>query len=107
MINTKYGQLPDEVLIAFVDGMIPMVWKLIPLKEDGIKTLPRYIESTLTKLIGARELIYELREQKELGYILAILESLLTQTDFIKFKSDVFTIIKLIEQLKSSIGGDV
>lgn len=106
MIETKYGQLPDEMLITYVNGMIAKVWKTIPMKQVGTESLPKYLEATLREFIGQKELIEQLRKNEEFLTILGTMESLLTQDDFSIFRSDVFKVINLIERLKILLGGD-
>lgn len=105
-METKYGKLPDEMVVAYVDGMIAMTYKMMPMKEDGATTLSAYIESTLRELVGNRDLVIALRNRKEFLSILGTMESLLSQDDFNKFRSDVFKIINMIKRLKSSLGGE-
>lgn len=104
-METKYGQLPDEMLLAYVNGMIAKSYKMIPMKQDGVKSLPKYIEATLREFVGQNELVFELKENEEFLTILGVMETLLSQNDFSKFRSDVFKIINLIEKLKLSLGG--
>lgn len=105
-METKYGQLPDELLQAYINGMISKVYKMLPMKQEGIETLSKYIESTLREFIGQKELVDELKSNGEFQSILGVMESLLKQDDFRIFRSDIFKIINLIERLKSSLGGD-
>jgi hypothetical protein len=105
-METKYGQLPDELLFTYVNGMISKVYKMLPMKQDGLNTLPKYIESTLREFIGQKELVFKLKNNEEFLTILGIMESLLKQGDFTKFRSDVFKVINLIERIKLSLGGD-
>jgi hypothetical protein len=105
-MNTKYGQLPDEMLLAYVNGMIAKVWKTIPMKQVGTDSLPKYLEAILREFVGQKELICELRNNEEFLTILGIMESLLNQDDFSKFRSDIFKVINLIEKLKFKLGGD-
>ena len=106
-METKYGQLPDEILINYVNGMISKVYKMLPMKQTEAKTLANYMESTLREFVGQKELVYVLRENEEFQSILGTLESLLNQDDFKKFRSDIFKIINLIERLKNKLGGDM
>lgn len=105
-METKYGQLPDEMLLVYVNGMIAKVWKMIPMHEKGTTSLPKYIESISREFVGQKELVDELKNNEEFLTILCVMESLLNQNDFTIFRSDVFKTINLIERLKSSLGGD-
>jgi hypothetical protein len=105
-METKYGQLPDEMLKVYINGMIAKAYKMIPMHEQGTKSLPKYIEATLRELVGQKELVEQLKGREEFLTILGVMESLLYQNDFQKFRSDVFKIINLIERLKSSLGGE-
>lgn len=104
-METKYGTLPDEMLVTYVNGMISKVWKMMPMKESKTETLTKYIESILREFIGQKELVNELRENEEFQTILGILENLLNQDDFTKFRSDVFKVINLIDRIKVQLGG--
>jgi hypothetical protein len=104
-METKYGQLPDEMLVAYANGMISKVYKMMPMKESKTETLTRYIESTLREFIGQKELTFKLRDSEEFLTILGIMESLLNQDDFTKFRSDIFKIINLIKKLEMQLGG--
>jgi hypothetical protein len=105
-MDTKYGKLPDEMLLAYVNGMISKVYKMMPMKQYGTETLPKYIESTLSEFVGQKELVDKLRNDEIFLTILGILENLLNQDDFKKFRSDIFKVINLIEKIKLNIGGD-
>jgi hypothetical protein len=105
-METKYGKLPDELLVTYVDGMVAMVYKMMPMKENRVTTLPSYIESTLRELIGNKDLVFALKDRKEFLSILGTMESLLIQDDFYKFRSDVFKIINIIKRLKLNLGGE-
>lgn len=105
-MKTKYGQLPDEMLLVYVNGMTAKIFKMLPMKQDGTKSLSKYIEATLREFVGQKELVDELKNNEEFLTILGVMESLLSQDDFSIFRSDVFKTINLIKRLKSSLGGD-
>jgi hypothetical protein len=104
--NTKYGQLPDEILMAYVNGMTGKIFKMLPMKQDGSKTLLVYMESILREFIGNKELVEKFKHNEVFLAILGTLESLLHQDNFSLFRSDILKILNLIEQMKSSLGGD-
>jgi hypothetical protein len=105
-MNSKYGKLPDEMLTAYVNGMVSKVFKMLPMKQNETKTLTDYMESTLREFVGQKELVNILRDNEEFLAIIGTLESLLYQDDFKKFRSDIFKIINLIQRLKIILGGD-
>jgi hypothetical protein len=104
-MKTKYGELPDEMLVAYVDGMIAKVYKMLPMKQTHFQSLNTYMESTLREFHGQKELINELKNNEEFLTIIGTLESLLNQDDFKKFRSDIFKVINLIERIKNKLGG--
>lgn len=102
-MNTKYGQLPDEMLSDYINKMINKVWKMLPMREENIPTLPIYIEATLREFIAQKELIDCLKDNGNYIEILGIIEGLLKQHDFSAYRSDVFRAVNLIKKLKSSL----
>jgi hypothetical protein len=105
-MNTKYGQLPDESLQVYVNGMTAKLFKMIPMKEQRTSSLTKYIESTLREFVGQKELVEHFKHNNEFLTILGVMESLINQEDFGAFRSDVFKMINLIERLKTSLGGE-
>jgi hypothetical protein len=104
-METKYGQLPDEMLIVYVNGMTSKIFKMLPMKQGNFNTLPKYIESTLREFVGQKELIYELRNNEDFLTVIGVIESLIIQDDVAKFRSDIFKALNLIKRLKDSLGG--
>jgi hypothetical protein len=45
------------MLLAYVNGMISKSYKMLPMKQDGVESLPKYIDSTLSEFIGQHELV--------------------------------------------------
>jgi hypothetical protein len=104
-METKYGQLPDEMLVVYVNGMTSKIFKMLPMKQGNFNTLPKYIESTLREFVGLKELIYDLRNNEDFLAVIGVIESLLIQDDVTKFRSDIFKALNLIKRLKNSLGG--
>jgi hypothetical protein len=104
-MKTLYGELPNEHLIVYVDGLIAKVFKILPMKEENSPTLSIYIQSLLRELVGAKELIEQLKSNQDFIVLLDVLQSLVKEDDLQNFKSDVFKSISTIKRIKSSIGG--
>lgn len=105
-MNTKYGNLPDESLVVYVNSMISKVYRMLPMKEENVSTIDTYISSTLREFIGQKELIDKFKDDKNLFAILGVLEHLLQEDDISNFKSDIFKVINLIEKMKLSLDGE-
>lgn len=106
-MKTTYGELPDELLVVYVDGLISKVFKILPMKEENFPTLSVYIQSLLRELVGANELVEELQLNQDFATLLNVLQSLLNENNIDNFRSDVFKSISTIKRIKSSLGGDL
>jgi hypothetical protein len=106
-MKTLYGELPNELLITYINGLVAKVFKLLPLKEDNSPTLSAYLKSLLRELIGAKELVDELKNNQDFKTLLDVLQSLLNENDMHNYKSDVFKAISTIKRIKSSLDGDL
>jgi hypothetical protein len=106
-MKTLYGEIPNESLIAYVDGLVAKVFKTLPMKEENSPTLSIYIQSLLRKLIGTEDLVEELKINQDFILLLSILQSLLNENDLNVYKSDVFEAISTIKRIKISLGGDL
>lgn len=106
-MNTRYGDLPDELLIAWVDELIPSLFKMLPMKEEESSTLSIYNEKLISRLLGAESLVNELKSNADFAELIVILECLSIQDDFSYYRSDVFEAIGIVNKIKSSlIGGE-
>ena len=105
-MKTKYGNLPDESLVVYMEGLIGKVWKILPLKEEQSLTVERYIEGLLRELIGNQDLVYELSNNKDFLSILGTLNELINVEEKEIYRSDIFKTISLIERMKVSLVGE-
>jgi hypothetical protein len=106
-MKTVYGELPNELLVVYIDGLISKVFKILPMKEENFPTLSVYIQSLLRELVGANELVEELQLNQDFATLLNVLQSLLNENNIDNFRSDVFKSISTIKRIKSSLGGDL
>lgn len=105
-MKTLYGELPDGLLVAYMDGLIGKVFKVLPMKEKKVETLDTYLNSLMRELIGCKELILVLKEDSNFLSLLNILEHLTHENNLNNYRSDVFKALDLVEKLKSSLSGD-
>lgn len=100
-MNTKYGELNDDLLNKYFDRLVSKVFKLLPLKEEENPTLSSYLESLILELYGGKELINHLQENPEYLTLLMSLESLNSVNNMIMYKKEIFKCINIIKKLQS------
>lgn len=105
-MKTKYGDLPNEVVMSYLDGLIGKVWKVLPLKDANSNTIEKYLKSLLRELVGNKELVFKLKDNQDISSILGTLQNLINEDDSSVYRSDVFKVINLIKRLKESLNGD-
>lgn len=104
MIKTKYGKVTDESLDSYLKGLIPRIFKILPLKEEEYETLDIYIDSLLREMIGLANVVDELKLNTNYLSIIGTLENLLDENDIKIFKRDVFKCLDIIKKMRNTNG---
>lgn len=100
--ETKYGELSNKSLNRYLEDKIGKIFKILPLYENDVRTLPTYIESLNMELSGAGELFIELNNNPDYITVMATLEYLIKhigEIDKATCKREVFKCIGLIKQI--------
>lgn len=98
-METKYGDLPNELLSAYKEKLTGRVFKILPMKEENSSTWEVYIESLLHELIGNKELVKELKENAEFLSMLGVLEGLINEEDIKVIRREIFNCLNLIKKI--------
>lgn len=78
MVKTVTGQnITPEFLEAYFETLVDLLFKILPMWEDGEETLPEYMDRLLRELIGCRALFPAIRNDAGFLSILAILQYLI------------------------------
>lgn len=101
---TKYGELPDEMLIDYVNKMMGKVHKIYPLKENNIQTLNKYIESLIREFVNCEKIVFNFRDDQDFLQLISILESFLSQEDMLVYRSDWLKAKHIIERMQDKLG---
>lgn len=101
---TKYGELPDEMLIDYVNKMMGKVHKIYPLKENNIQTLNKYIESLIREFVNCEKIVFNFRDDQDFLQLISILESFLSQEDMFAYRSDWLKAKHIIERMQDKLG---
>lgn len=101
-METKYNNVvvDNKAVLSDIQRLINQIWKLIPMRENN-ENWKVQIEGVIIELIGLREIF-----PKDLDFliILSKLEGLLSyESTFFKYRTEVFTIISMMGELKNGI----
>ena len=99
MIESKYGNMSNDLLCNYLSALIGRVYKCLPLKETNCMTLNTYLESLLREMIGNQAIIHELKNDELFLSLFGTLEHLIVEEDISIFKSDVFKGISIVKKL--------
>lgn len=105
MITTRYGVLPDEALINYLNFLVGKFFKILPLKEQREETLLSYLESLQREMIGNKSLIPLLKTHPDFITLLNTLEYFITHknVEHAVYKKEVFKCISIIKRLQRDI----
>lgn len=98
-MNTKYGQISEELLQEYKDKLTGKVFKILPMKEENCSTWELYIESLLHELFGCKEIVNEWRESADFLSLVSILEEISNEDDISIIKREVFNCLNLIKKM--------
>lgn len=102
-LSTKYGgEITSKMFNDYLEKLVNMIFKILPIRESGEKSLPSYMESLQMELIGCKSLIAVLDEDPMFLSIMAILQHLIDNNDspVSVYKREVFKAISLCNKLK-------
>lgn len=97
----QHGQtlipISDKLFAYKIKGLINQVWKLIPMRENN-EDWKQQIDTIFLEISGLQE---GFKEYLSFLEILSKIEGLyVLETNFFKFRAEVFSIIKLLEGAK-------
>lgn len=100
MINTKYGEIPTDVLISSLNRLTGKVFKILPMREENCDTLDEYVKNLLRELINTKSLIRSLKDEGDLLSLLSTLEGMTSNdVDLDICRSDVFKCMGIIKKM--------
>lgn len=103
MIDTTVGAPISGMLIRnYFESLVNAFFKILPIRESGETTLPIYIRSLQTELIGCKEFICELNNNACFLTLLSILQYLYDHPEcpVQDVKREIFRAIGICNKLK-------
>lgn len=107
MTEVKYGVLPDDALVKYLNFLVGKFFKILPLKEQKEETLVSYLESLQREMIGNKMLIPLLRNHPDFITLLNTLEYFITNKNISHaiYRKEVFKCINIIKKLQREVIG--
>lgn len=110
MITTIVGiPVTDEVVENYLSALVNRFFKILPLREAEDATLPIYIQSLQSEMMGCKVFVEELGNTPEFLSLLSILQFLRDNSNCsVKIvKREVFKTINICGKLKKSYSKEV
>lgn len=104
MIDTSIGiPITDELVHNYFESLVNSFFKILPIRESGEETLPIYIQSLQSELLGCKELICELNNNPNFLTLVSILQYLRDNPDcpVQDVKREVFRAIRICNKIKA------
>lgn len=102
-MKTLYGELPESMLVSYMDELTNGIFKILPMREELCPTLSKYIESLLRELHGGENLIHLLSDNANYLKLMNTLQNLLVVDDLEIYRSDVFKCLSIVKKIRSSL----
>lgn len=107
MINTVVNTpISKELMSNYFGSLVNRFFKILPIRESGEKTLPVYIQSLQSEILGCKEFVCSLNHNPNLLALLSILQYIRDNPDcpVPDVKREVFRAITICNKLKSQYG---
>jgi hypothetical protein len=105
-MKTKYGTIPDQVIISSLERLTGKVYKILPMREEKCNTLDEYVSNLLRELVNTEQLINNLQFEGELLSLIGTLEGLAdNEIDISVCRSDVFKSMDIIKKMVGRLKG--
>ncbi len=101
---SKDVRVPLRALDGYLQNLIDKVFKILPMKEEQCGTLPSYLRSLESELVGCYKLWDELADEPQFLALINVVNYLAVEEyDVAVCKREVFKAIHLVESVKKNI----
>ncbi len=108
-VPTNNGQtIEKELLQNYFKSLVNSFFKILPMRENGERSLPTYIVSLQTELTGCQSFVPELEKEAQLMSLLSILQYLHDNPDcpVRSVRREVFKAISICNKLEVQYTGE-
>lgn len=101
MIEIKYENIPDQMLLNWFKYLTGRVFKILPISENAPETLKYYVDSLVLELSGSKNLMEKIRYDGEFMSLLATLTYFAdNDCEHDVYRREVFKCIHLIKKIQ-------
>ncbi len=101
MMTKLYGEISNQLIASYISRLVDRFYKILPLKEEGEVTLPRYLEGLAGELLGFQRLSEDFNTEERFITLLSILQYMIDYHPGIKrTRTEVFRAIKILKDLQ-------
>lgn len=101
---SKETKVPNKALNSYLQNLINKVYKILPMKEEQCGTLPSYLQSLESELVGCYKLWDILTDETQFLTLINVVNYLAVEEyDVAVCKREVFKAIHLVENVKKNI----
>lgn len=104
MVDTRTNTpISNELVHSYFKSLVNSYFKVLPMFENGESSLPTYLDSLQSELLGCKSFIPELAEEPQFLTLLAILQFMIDNPDepVKKVRREVFKAISICNRLKT------
>ena len=103
MIKIKHGEISDVMFYNYLTLLIDKIFKILPMKENKVMTLPIYLDSLQTEIIGCMSLFPEFRNEANFITLLSKIQFLSDSESSVEiYKREIFNMINIVEKIQST-----
>ncbi len=106
MMETIIGtKLNSEMLDNYFGTLVNQFFKILPMRENGEDSLPIYLESLRSELLGCNQVIVELNDNPLFISLVSILQYLIDSPEITvkETKREVFKAISICNRIKAQV----
>ncbi len=106
MIKTVIGtKLEPEMVSNYFEVLVNQFFKILPMRENGEDSLPTYLESLRSELLGCEKIIVELDNDPLFISLVSILQYLIDSPEITvrETKREVFKAISVCNRIRARV----
>ena len=109
MSYAKDDQLPNGLVRNYFHSLVNCYFKILPIREDGEKTIGVYLESLKAEMLGCGSLLNDIKNDPSYMTLLSILQYFIDHPDcdIADVRREVFRAIRICNKIAEKYSSEV